>query len=48
VTTEPAGNCGSSAAPLAGRGVAERIEEWKRDGVAADWTDVASYLDRVE
>jgi N-acyl-D-amino-acid deacylase len=48
VTTELAGNCGSSAAPLAGRGVAERIAEWKRDDIAADWTDVSSYLDRVE
>ena len=48
VTTELAGNCGSSAAPLAGLGVAERVEEWKRDGIAADWTDVASYLARVE
>ena len=48
VTTELAGNCGSSAAPLAGLGVAERVEEWKRDGIAADWTDVGSYLARVE
>ena len=48
VTTELAGNCGSSAAPLAGLGVAERVEEWKRDGIAADWTDLASYLARVE
>ncbi len=48
VTTELAGNCGSSAAPLAGLGVAERREEWKADGLDADWTDVASYLSRVE
>ncbi len=48
VTTELAGNCGGSAAPLVGRGVAERREEWKRDGIDADWTDVASYLARVE
>jgi N-acyl-D-amino-acid deacylase len=48
VTTELAGNCGGSAAPLAGLGVAERIEEWKRDDIAADWTDLASYLARVE
>ncbi len=48
VTTELAGNCGGSAAPLAGLGVAERREEWRRDGVDADWTDVASYLARVE
>jgi N-acyl-D-amino-acid deacylase len=48
VTTELAGNCGGSAAPLAGLGVAERREEWKEDGLDADWTDVASYLSRVE
>jgi N-acyl-D-amino-acid deacylase len=48
VTTELAGNCGGSAAPLAGLGVAERREEWKDDGLDADWTDVASYLSRVE
>jgi N-acyl-D-amino-acid deacylase len=48
VTTELAGNCGASAAPLAGLGVAERREEWKEDGLDADWTDVASYLSRVE
>jgi N-acyl-D-amino-acid deacylase len=48
VTTELAGHCGGSAAPLAGIGVAERREEWRRDGIEADWTDVASYLGRVE
>jgi N-acyl-D-amino-acid deacylase len=48
VTTELAGNCGGSAAPLVGLGVAERRAEWKDDGVDADWTDVASYLARVE
>jgi N-acyl-D-amino-acid deacylase len=48
VTTELAGNCGSSAAPLAGHGVDERREEWRREGIEADWTDVASYLARVE
>ncbi len=48
VTTELAGHCGGSAAPLAGLGVAERREEWKDDGIDADWTDVASYLARVE
>jgi len=48
VTTELAGHCGSSAAPLAGLGVGERREEWKADGIDADWTDVASYLARVE
>jgi N-acyl-D-amino-acid deacylase len=48
VTTELAGNCGSSAAPLVGHGGEERREEWKRDGIDADWTAVASYLARVE
>jgi N-acyl-D-amino-acid deacylase len=48
VTTELAGHCGGSAAPLAGLGVAERREEWRDDGLDADWTDVASYLARVE
>ncbi len=48
VTTELAGNCGGSAAPLAGLGVAERRGEWQEDGIDADWTDVASYLARVE
>jgi N-acyl-D-amino-acid deacylase len=48
VTTELAGNCGGSAAPLAGLGVDERREKWEADGLDADWTDVASYLSRVE
>ena len=48
VTTELAGNCGSSAAPLAGEGVEERKEDWRREGVEADWTDVASYLGQLE
>jgi N-acyl-D-amino-acid deacylase len=48
VTTELAGNCGGSAAPLAGLGADERRAEWKEDGLDADWTDVASYLARVE
>jgi N-acyl-D-amino-acid deacylase len=48
ITTELCGNCGSSAAPLGGRAVAERRAVYRRDGVEADWTDVASYLERVE
>ena len=48
VTTELAGNCGSSAAPLSGAGADARREAWSRDGVEADWTDVASYLARLE
>jgi N-acyl-D-amino-acid deacylase len=48
VTTELAGNCGGSAAPLAGPGAAERRAAMRDDGIEADWTDVASYLSRVE
>jgi N-acyl-D-amino-acid deacylase len=48
ITTELCGNCGSSAAPLGGRAAAERRAAYRRDGVEADWTDVASYLERVE
>lgn len=48
VTTELAGNCGASAAPLAGRGVEDRRREFLDDGVAADWTSVGSYLALLE
>jgi N-acyl-D-amino-acid deacylase len=48
VTTELTGNCGSSAAPLAGVDVERRRREWREDAVEADWSDVASYLDRLE
>ncbi len=48
VTTELAGNCGSSAAPLAGLGAEERIAAWRRDGIEADWSDVDSYLSRLD
>jgi N-acyl-D-amino-acid deacylase len=48
VTTELAGNCGSSAAPLAGLGVEDRKQEYLDDGVTPDWSSVASYLARLE
>jgi N-acyl-D-amino-acid deacylase len=44
VTTEVTGNCGSSAAPLAGVGAEERRARYlERDRIEAAWTDVASY-----
>jgi N-acyl-D-amino-acid deacylase len=47
VTTELTGNCGSSAAPLAkGEGGAKGTPN--ELGVRRDWTDVASYLARME
>jgi N-acyl-D-amino-acid deacylase len=47
VTTELAGNCGSSAAPLAAAD-AETRREYKEDGIDASWGDVASYFDGLE
>ncbi len=43
VTTEVTGNCGSSAAPLAGSGAEERRNEYLKDELRAEWGDVASY-----
>jgi len=48
VTTELAGNCGSSAAPLDGLGLEDRKKEYLDDGVTPDWSSVASYLARLE
>ncbi len=49
ITTELGGNCGESAAPLAGIGVDDRRKAFLDDeGIRADWTDVASYFIRVE
>jgi N-acyl-D-amino-acid deacylase len=49
ITTEITGNCGSSAAPLAGVGADERRTAWsEEEGIQADWTDIASYCARVE
>jgi len=48
ITTELAGNCGSSAAPIAPSRAEELRREYAEDGVTADWTDVASYLARLD
>ncbi len=48
VTTELTGNCGSSAAPVAGGSANEGRESRGEYGVTIDWTDVASYFARME
>lgn len=48
VTTEVTGNCGSSAAPIAGRDAESTRQEMKDEGVDARWSDVASYLDVLD
>jgi N-acyl-D-amino-acid deacylase len=47
VTTEVVGNCGVSAAPLAGAAVAETEAEAAQFGVTVDWADTAGYLERL-
>jgi len=48
VTTELTGNCGWSSAPLPTGGVDERRAELRDAGVEPDWTDVDSYLMRLD
>lgn len=48
ITTELTGNCGNSAGPLLGPIAEERRSGLARDGITADWTDVAGYFARVE
>ncbi|HEY6552198.1 MAG TPA: amidohydrolase family protein, partial [Vicinamibacteria bacterium] len=48
ITTELTGNCGSSAGPLVGPIALERRTGFERDGIAAEWADVAGYFARVE
>jgi len=48
VTTELAGNCGMSAAPLAGAGAEARRREHREAGVETSWTGVASYCDALD
>lgn len=48
ITTEVTGNCGSSAAPLAGVAAAEARRELERGRLTLDWSDVASYFARLE
>ncbi len=49
VTTELAGNCGGSAAPLSGADVKERSARMlEEDGVRAEWSDTAGYFACLE
>lgn len=48
VTTEVTGNCGGSAAPLSGPSIEARRRELATEGVAATWTDLASYCALLE
>jgi len=49
VTTELTGNCGGSAAPLVGMDVEKRRRQMsEEDDIVADWSDVASYFERLE
>jgi N-acyl-D-amino-acid deacylase len=48
ITTEITGNCGSSAAPLAGLSEAEARRDMERDELKLDWADVASYFARLQ
>lgn len=48
VTTEVVGNCGSSAAPLAGDAIAPLAKAVGRLGHMLTWRGVGEYLDRVE
>jgi N-acyl-D-amino-acid deacylase len=45
VTTEITGNCGSSAAPLAGVSMEDTRKEYQKEyGIDITWSNVASYL----
>ena len=48
ITTEITGNCGSSAAPLAGVAAEDARRSYAEDGLEANWTDVASFFTRLE
>jgi N-acyl-D-amino-acid deacylase len=48
ITSEVTGNCGSSAAPLAGAAVEGARRDLEADKLALDWADVASYFARLE
>jgi N-acyl-D-amino-acid deacylase len=48
VTTELTGNCGSSAAPLAGAAADARRKDWRDAGVDAAWTGVGAYCDMLD
>lgn len=49
VTTEIGGNCGYSAAPLAGEALEERKNAYKKSyNLEHDWQDVKGYFNRIE
>jgi N-acyl-D-amino-acid deacylase len=48
ITTEITGNCGSSAAPLAGVAAEDARRYFAVDAIDASWTDVASYFASIE
>ncbi|MEI6666652.1 MAG: D-aminoacylase [Acidobacteriota bacterium] len=48
ITTELTGNCGGSAAPLGGKDAEEDRKAYRRDGIDAAWSGVATYLDAVD
>lgn len=48
VTTELTGNCGSSAAPIAGVGAEAERKDWKDAGVADEWSGVGAYCDLLD
>jgi len=49
ITTEITGNCGDSAAPLAGIDVEQQRKDRKEQSqIEADWTDAASYFELLE
>jgi len=48
ITTEVTGNCGFSTAPLIGVDSKKRLDSFHEDGIAGNWTDVASYCKVIE
>jgi N-acyl-D-amino-acid deacylase len=48
VTTEIAGNCGTSAAPLAGLAFERKVEQGAELGLEVAWRDLAGFLALVE
>jgi len=48
VTTELTGNCGGSAAPLAGARADDARRSYGKQGIQAKWTGVASYCDVLD
>lgn len=48
ITTELTGNCGYSVAPLTRADIKDELQEFRELGINPDWTDIASYLLRLE